>query len=252
MGSAADGPPSTGAGLEATPAPDAGEAAPDDIESKRISPIPQSDVIELFNTLEKTVRARRLYQDNNPVYQNFLRALHDIAARVFSLGASITVNVEEHGLRWYGQLIETGSGRDNLAFLFYKDGVRQLTFLDGFQDEIDGFLAVVHRARAADQQGDDDMVTLLWEEEFTCFQYSYVDALAEGLEVPQAPAAQARLEAAHQCAHASAPAADALAHRHHRPLLARVRRMRPGAPDVSDAIRRSRSASAAAISASLA
>ena len=186
MGSAADGPLSPGAGLEATPASTGGEAAPDDIESKRISPIPQSDVVELFNALEKTVRARRLYQDNNPVYQNFLRTLHDIAARVFSLGASITVNVEEHGLRWYGHLIETGSGRDNLAFLFYKDGVRQLTFLDGFQDEIDGFLSVVHRARAADQQGDDDMVTLLWEEEFTCFQYSYVDALAEGLDVPQA------------------------------------------------------------------
>lgn len=186
MGSAADGPLSTGAGLEATPASTGGEAAPDDIESKRISPIPQSDVVELFNALEKTVRARRLYQDNNPVYQTFLRTLHEIAARVFSLGASITVNVEEHGLRWYGQLIETGSGRDNLAFLFYKDGVRQLTFLDGFQDEIDGFLSVVHRARAADQQGDDDMVTLLWEEEFTCFQYSYVDALAEGLDVPQA------------------------------------------------------------------
>lgn len=181
MGSAADGP----LGM---PPPQAAEAGADaDIESKRVSPIPESDVIELFTALEKTVRARRLYQENNPVYQNFLRTLHDIATRVFSRGASLTVNVEENGLRWYGQLIETGSGRDNLAFLFYKDGVRQLTFLDGFQDEIDRFLSVVHRARAADQQGDDDMVTLLWEEEFTCFQYSYVDALAEGLDIPQAP-----------------------------------------------------------------
>lgn len=218
MGSAADGPLRTGASIEGTPdavpaasrpspdvstgatgasashPPDGGAPVPDsadstaeDVESKRISPIPEGEVIELFNALEKTVRARRLYQDNNPVYQNFLRALHDISARVFSLGASLTVNVEEHGLRWYGQLIETGSGRENLAFLFYKDGVRQLTFLDGFQDELDRFLSVVHRARLADQQGDDDMVTLLWEEEFTCFQYSYVDALAEGLDVPQAP-----------------------------------------------------------------
>src|SRR5690606_39283997 len=115
------------------------------------------------------VRGRRTHLANKQVYKTFLRTLHDIATRVFSRGASLTVNVEENGLRWYGQLIETGSGRDNLAFLFYKDGVRQLTFLDGFQDEIDRFLSVVHRARAADQQGDDDMVTLLWEEEFTCF-----------------------------------------------------------------------------------
>lgn len=210
MGSAADGPLRTGASVEGTPdaaagasqqspavAPATGAAAsslqaegadgPSDLESKRISPIPEAEVIELFGALDKTVRARRLYQDNNPVYQNFRRTLHDIAAHVFSLGASVTVNVEENGLRWYGHLIETGSGRDNLAFLFYKDGVRQLTFLDGFQDEVDRFLSVVHRARAADQQGDDDMVALLWEEEFTCFQYSYVDALAEGLDIPQAP-----------------------------------------------------------------
>lgn len=210
MGSAADEPLSPGSRIEAdvadagrgAPAPDRASApaspppvtvaldgagpAGDGVDAKRITPIPEGDVVELFNALEKAVRARRLYQDNNPVYHGFLRALHEVAARVFSLGASLTVSVEEGGLRWYGQLIETGTGRDNLAFLFYKDGVRQLTFLDGFQDEIDRFLSVVHRARIADQQGDDDMVTLLWEEEFTCFQYSYVDALAEGLEVPQA------------------------------------------------------------------
>jgi hypothetical protein len=30
------------------------------------------------------------------------------------------------------------------------------------------------------------MVTLLWQAEFASFQYSYVDALAEGLQLPQA------------------------------------------------------------------
>ncbi len=194
MASAAEEPlgAESGAGAEtsaaASGASDGGAAdgngAPASPGSKRISPIPPEDVVELFNALDKAVRARRLYQDNNPVYRGFLKALHESVAHVFEQGASLSVQVEEGGFRWYGQLLQTGAGRDNLAFLFYKDGVRQLSFLAGFEEELDRFLAVVHRARGADQHRDDDMVTLLWEEEFTCFQYSYIDALAEGLTLP--------------------------------------------------------------------
>src|SRR5690606_336498 len=59
-------------------------------------------------------------------------------------------------------------------------------------------------------------------------------------------------EAADQSTDAPAPAGKLLAHERQRPLLARVRRMRRGAPERSFAIRRSRSASAEAMSASLA
>src|SRR5690606_26340881 len=104
-----------GAGGRQVPvALDGPAAARDGADAERITPIPEGEVVELFNALEKAVRARRLYQDNNPVYHGFLRTLHEVAARVFSLGASLTVSVEEGGLRWYGQLIETGTGRDNL------------------------------------------------------------------------------------------------------------------------------------------
>lgn len=180
MASAAEEPlgAESGVGAELS---EVGEAASG---SKRITPIPAEHVVELVNALDKAVRAQRLYQANNPVYQGFLKALHGSVGAVFESGSSLTLQVEESGFRWYGQQLQTGGGRDNLAFLFYKDGVRQLTFLDGFGDELDRFLTVVHRARLADQHNDDDMVTLLWEEEFTCFQYSYVDALAEGLQLP--------------------------------------------------------------------
>src|SRR5690606_40893570 len=57
-------------------------------------------------------------------------------------------------------------------------------------------------------------------------------------------------EAADQSTDAPAPAGKLLAHERQRPLLARVRRMRRGAPERSFAIRRSRSASAEAMSAS--
>ncbi|NIQ57735.1 MAG: hypothetical protein GWN71_31390, partial [Gammaproteobacteria bacterium] len=43
---------------------------------------------------------------------------------------------------------------------------------------------VLIRARWLTPAEEDDLVTLLWEQEFTAFQYGYVDVLAEGLVLP--------------------------------------------------------------------
>jgi hypothetical protein len=151
--------------------------------SNRIE-LESSDVSGFFVALDKAVRARRLYQANNPVYLSFVATLRESVARMWDVTNSLSVTVEEHGFRWSDHTFSVGEGRDNLAFLFYKDGIRYLTFLPTFEDEIDSFLHVMHKSRALDQHSDDDMVTILWEKEFTAFQYSYVDALAEGLHVP--------------------------------------------------------------------
>jgi hypothetical protein len=148
-------------------------------------PLPPAEVADLFSLLEKTIRSRRLYQPNNPVYQGFIASLQRAFAALWDRIPVLTVGVEEHAFRWYGRAFGAGETRDSLPFVFYKDGIRFLTFRPGFEDEVETFFDVVNRARQHDQQGDDDMVTLLWQQDFAAFQYSYVDALAEGLQVPQ-------------------------------------------------------------------
>jgi hypothetical protein len=149
------------------------------------APIPPSDVAELFAALDKAVRAQRLYQPNNPVYQGFVATARRLFAALWDRLPSLTAGVEEHVFRWYGRAFGGGESRDSLPFLFYKDGIRFVTFLPGFEDELESFLDLINAARTQDQRGGDDMVTLLWHQEFASFQYSYVDALAEGLQVPQ-------------------------------------------------------------------
>lgn len=146
----------------------------------------ETTVGNLFLLLDKTVRARRLYQSNNPVYQSFIAALREAFVRLWSVTHALSVSVEEMGFRWEDELFPVGEGRDNLAFLFYKDGIRFLTFLPTFEEELDRFLEIVQKARSLDQNSENDMVTILWEREFAAFQYSYVDALADGLYVPDA------------------------------------------------------------------
>lgn len=143
-----------------------------------------AQVVDLFGLLEKTVRAHRLYQANNPVYQGFLGALRGAFAKLWASASALHITIEEGAFRWQGKTFTVGEGRDSLSFLFYKDGVRDLTFLPGFEDEVGPFLEIVHKARQRDEETD-DLVTLLWEREFTGFQYTYMDMLGEELALPE-------------------------------------------------------------------
>jgi HEAT repeat protein len=169
--------------------PAAARAEREDSESEWETepPIPFAEVQELVLSLDKAARARRLYAENNPVYQGFIAALISAFGRLWDRVPSLTVTVEEQSFRCFGRSFAAGEGRDSLPFAFYKDGIRILTFLPGFEEEAERFLQVVNRGRQMDQRAVDDLVTLLWEEEFTAFQYSYVDALSEGFDIPDSP-----------------------------------------------------------------
>ena len=59
-------------------------------------------VHNVFIALDKAVRARRLYQPNNPVYLGFLNTLKEALGRAWTMTSLITVGVEEHGFVWKG------------------------------------------------------------------------------------------------------------------------------------------------------
>ena len=56
-------------------------------------------------------------------------------------------------------------------WLFYKDGVRELTLVEGFEEtEVVKLLEIIQRARKATAD-DDDLVTMLWEADFAFLKY---------------------------------------------------------------------------------
>jgi HEAT repeat protein len=138
---------------------------------------------ELIGFLAKGIRARQTYNPNNPVYQKFVGALRAAFASAFDQVSELRVAVEENAFRIGEETVTLGEGRESLPFFFYKDGIRRLDFLPGFEDELELFLDVLHQARQAGPEGE-DLVSLLWEHEFEAFNYSYVDLLAEGVTVP--------------------------------------------------------------------
>jgi len=147
--------------------------------------LPVAKVRELFVVLGKALRAFQLYDENNPVRQRFLESLRQAFVQLWPEMERLTLAVEEDRFILGDQEVYRAENRgDSLAFLFYKDGVREITFLAGLeQDELTRFLGVLQRARKLTPEGD-DLLTVLWEEDLQFFKYQYVDFLAEGVDLP--------------------------------------------------------------------
>jgi hypothetical protein len=143
--------------------------------------------VELVRLLVKAARASQLYLPNNPIYQGAIGALRAGFGTIWKETDELVLTLTEHDLRWYDVVVsdpaQSGSkASDNLAWLFYKDGVRELTMVNGFEaEEAIKLLAIIQRARKAGAD-EDDLVAMLWEADFSFLQYKYVDLLAEGGE----------------------------------------------------------------------
>jgi hypothetical protein len=144
-----------------------------------------AEVESVLTTMSKAQRAYQMYQANNLVFQRFQAALREEIAGLWDKTDALEVTVHEEGFLYGDRTFSIGQGRGSLAFSFYKDGVRHLKFLPGFEDEVGEFLSAVQRARQSDDDAN-DMVSVLWEGDFTALQYGYVDTLGEGLHPPAA------------------------------------------------------------------
>jgi hypothetical protein len=157
------------------------QASPGDAEAL----YPVDEVRALFVTFGKALRAFQLYDENNPVYQRFVSALRDAFTHLWTELDELTVAVQEDALIYEGvEAYRVSSRSESVAFLMYKDGVRELTILPGVESELEAFLGVLQKARQARADGD-DLLTLLWEADLQRVKYFYVDLLAEGVDVPE-------------------------------------------------------------------
>ena len=148
------------------------------------STLPFGDVKALFVVLPKALRAQQLYDENNPVYQRFVSQLIEALQALWGKMDRLPIIVEEDRFIWMGEAVyQSGSRADSLAFLLFKDGVREFTLHEGLEThELTTLLQVLNRARDLRPQGD-DLLTILWEKDLKYFTYSYIDLLAEGLDL---------------------------------------------------------------------
>jgi hypothetical protein len=145
------------------------------------SDLPIEEVRDVFVTLSKALRAYQLYDSNNPVYKRFVANLREALVRIWTIRDQLQILVEEDRFTWLGEEVYHNDNRtDSLSFIFYRDGVRDLTLRKGIEEgELELFLDALHRAKNAREDGD-DLVTILWDLDLRLFTYSAVDLSADG------------------------------------------------------------------------
>ena len=150
-------------------------------ELERVPPFESTIVEELLRLFGKAARAHQLYLPNNPVYKSAHDALRAGFAPVWEETDELILGFTESEVKWEGVtvLTEGSRGSESLPWLFYKDGVRELRLLRGFEsEELDKLLAILQRVRKASPD-EDDLLTLLWEGDFVFLRYRYVDLAVE-------------------------------------------------------------------------
>ncbi len=138
-------------------------------------------VTDLLKAFVKAVRATQMYLPNNPMHARSLEAVKEAFGAIWQHTDELELQVIETRLEWESRVVLDEGERtsDNVAWLLYKDGIRELKILKGFEeDELGVLFNLLQRVRKATDD-DDDLLTLMWEREFVTLQYRYVDLTQE-------------------------------------------------------------------------
>jgi hypothetical protein len=168
-------------------------------EMERIpAPFERERVEELLKLFGKAARAHQLYLPNNPVYKSAHDALRAGFKPIWDEVDELALGFTESEVKWEGETVleERTRGSDSLPWIFYKDGVREVRMLRGFEnEELDKLLSILQRVRKASPD-EDDLLTMLWQGDFVFLRYRYVDLSVEQ-SVPLADGGEA-LAASHE------------------------------------------------------
>jgi HEAT repeat protein len=140
-----------------------------------------SQVAELVHTWVKAMRAFQMYLPNNPIHHRAAENLGNAFGPVWAATDELTLRVAETELYWEDQLVyQQHAKSESFAWMLYKDGLRTLTLRRGVErGEMARFLEVVNRARFLSPESGDDLLTLLWAEEFVGISYQFTEPFAD-------------------------------------------------------------------------
>ena len=131
----------------------------------------------MLKVFVKAARAHQLYLHNNPAYLRALDYARAAFTPIWEVTDELVFDITETELRWHGEAVlhEPEKATDNIPWMMYKDGIRELRLLKDFEKhELEPLLDILQRSRRVSPE-EDDLLTMLWEQEFTYLRYRYID-----------------------------------------------------------------------------
>ncbi len=130
-----------------------------------------------MQVLLKVFSAIQLYNPNNRIYLQALDNMRGAFTLVWQRLDELQFEVSETTLVWNDNVVMTQDDKlDSIPWTLFKDGVRSLTMLPSIEDrEILAFLHTMKDVRTLAAEDPDDLLTLLWEQNFQHLRYRFVE-----------------------------------------------------------------------------
>jgi hypothetical protein len=130
---------------------------------------------EIIEAIIKARKLFKLYPPNNPIYIKAAETVFERFSSFFIRDESLQLRIARNQIFYTDEVVyHNPEKEDNLALFLFKDGIRELTFIQDMRpEELGEFLRVV--SIDFDKEApDDDIVTVLWEKDFEHIKF-YAD-----------------------------------------------------------------------------
>lgn len=136
-----------------------------------------SDLIQSISKAGKTIN---IYPESSPVRKKVSDELRDRFSKVLNLHEEIVLRIKQFEITCNDEVVYSNSSKEeSLAFKLYIDGLREIIFSEGLdENEILGFISVITKNYQKEGH-DNDIVTMLWEKDFKNIHYTAVDYRGE-------------------------------------------------------------------------
>jgi HEAT repeat protein len=135
---------------------------------------------DLTSAFVKAIKAFRFYPPDNPALNGFRDQLFKRFQFFLNKYQSFVIQVGEYDLSFKGRIIyENKDVKTSLAFLLYKDGLRDVRFMKGLEEwEVQGIIDVIKQSDTVNRL-EDDIITLMWERDFEHIRHLATDESLE-------------------------------------------------------------------------
>ena len=140
-----------------------------------------------FKSLEKGFKQIALYRHNVNQYKDYLKQSYDSLVTLLRKWETLPLRVDQLGFKLHDAWVyQHDADEQNIAHKFYRDGVRILVFRNGIDEQqlLDFVLICLTNFHSAEYMYE-DMVSLLWKQDFGHIEYVVVDTVAVGTETEE-------------------------------------------------------------------
>jgi hypothetical protein len=136
---------------------------------------------EAFRLLLKGIKNIGIYRHAENRFAEFLQPAHEALVAFLEENEILPLKLLPYTLEYKKQVIYEDQDKENLTYKFYRDGMRFLMFRRGLPiDELLRFVMVAVASITDKQLFNEDTITRLWKESFSCIEWVVVEGFGFG------------------------------------------------------------------------